>query len=122
MADLETKLSEQLPGLRFDLVLLFHVLEHIDDVDALLRDLTLVAARVLVEVPDFDSDPLNYARLRLGRSFYSDSDHVREYTAPLLERQLSRAGWKVTRLEVRRGSIVAAAERSGDASSGMSRR
>jgi SAM-dependent methyltransferase len=113
MADVETKLSEQLEGLRFDLVLLFHVLEHIDDADALLRDLTVIAARVLVEVPDFDSDPLNYARLRLGRSFYSDSDHVREYTAPLLERQLSRAGWKVNRLEVRRGSIVAAAERSG---------
>lgn len=96
-------------GPAFDLALLIHVLEHIDDAVDLLSRLRRLARTVLVEVPDFEADMLNHVRRSLGRAFYSDSDHVREYTESVLREQLGRAGLRVLLLENRRGSILAVA-------------
>lgn len=94
---------------RFSLALLIHVLEHIETPDGLLRVLLERAERLVVEVPDFESDPLNHVRLRLGLPFHSDADHVREYTADTLRAQLERSGWKVESLAKRGGAILALA-------------
>src|SRR3954453_8029695 len=64
----------------YDVVLLVHVLEHIDDGDALLRTMRDRAARIVVEVPNFEADPLNAVRFAARLPFYCDADHVREYT------------------------------------------
>lgn len=96
---------------RFDVVLLVHVLEHIDDPGALLHELHRVTCTLLVEVPDFESDPVNRARLATGAPFSSDADHVREYTDATLAAILSRTGWaaEVTR---KRGSGIAVLARA----------
>ncbi|MBI3825230.1 MAG: methyltransferase domain-containing protein [Candidatus Rokubacteria bacterium] len=104
--------TRDLGGQRFDVALLVHVLEHVDDAEALLRALAGVAGTLVVEVPDVEADPLNLARRALGCPFYSDADHVREYTAPLLERHLRRGGWTPTRRDHRRGSLVVVATRT----------
>lgn len=96
-------------GPTFDLALLIHVLEHIDDAVDLLSRLRRLARTVLVEVPDFEADMLNHVRRSMGKAFYSDSDHVREYTESVLREQLGRAGLRVLLLENRRGSILAVA-------------
>ena len=54
-------------------------------------------------------------RRMLGCRWYSDEDHVREYTAGLLTGQLERAGWTVLSVEHRRGMLVAVATRPGAA-------
>jgi len=69
----------------------------------------LVARRLLVEVPDFESDPVNLARLAQGRDFSSDGDHVREYTERTLVEALVKSGWHVEWRRKRGGAIVALA-------------
>jgi trans-aconitate methyltransferase len=92
-----------------DVVLLVHVLEHVDDPDALLRMLREHATLVIVEVPNFESDPLNSVRLSLGSPYFADADHVREYTAPVLREQLLRNGLHVVEEAVRGASLIVVA-------------
>lgn len=91
----------------FDAALLSHVLEHIDDARGLLVRVAEVTTLLIVEVPDFEADPLNAARLQRGRPFYSDADHLREYSASTLRTTLQDAGWTVSRLEKRGACLVA---------------
>jgi SAM-dependent methyltransferase len=97
---------------RFDAALLVHVLEHIDDPDAFLRAMSAAAKVLIIEVPNFEADPLNAARHVLGRRWYTDADHVREYTPAILRDQLLRSGLEIVREEQNRGSIVAVARRA----------
>lgn len=99
-----------LPGEEFDLAILVAVLEHIDDVDQLLGQVHHVARRLLVEVPDFDADALNLVRRDLGCVWYTDGDHVREYTRPVLAQHLQRNGWTPIRWESRGGMMLVVAE------------
>lgn len=107
-------LHEVLGGRQFDVALLIHVIEHIEDIDAFLRLVATVARLVIVEVPNFEADLLNPVRHELRSRFYSDADHVREYTPAVLRAQLERNGWEIVPpLEVTRASIVAVARRRG---------
>jgi SAM-dependent methyltransferase len=84
--------ATELPEGQFDVAMLVHVLEHIDDPENLLRNLSRLAPTLIVEVPDFYRCGLNPVRLDVGVDFSSDDDHVREYTEALLRDQLERAG------------------------------
>lgn len=101
--------TTELDGRKFDLALLTHVIEHIDDADSLLKSLANVADKLIVEVPDFEHDPLNWVRFKQNRSFYSDGDHVREYTLDILQNQLKRNGWKVVESFKNGGAVLAVA-------------
>ncbi len=107
--------ARSLDAERYDAALLIHVLEPIDDPVELLSELKHVSPLLIVEVPAFDRDVLNVVRWRMGLDFSSDSDHVREYTQPMLADQLCAAGWHP--LEWCRGpmSIGTLAARSRDA-------
>ena len=113
LGDITLPLPEQIGERKVDSAFLVHVLEHIDDSDRFLTDLRSFAGSVIVEVPDFDSDPLNHVRWRLGTPWYSDADHVREYTKSTLVYQLERTGWDLIHVEQRGGSIVAVARGLG---------
>lgn len=89
------------PDERFDVVICLHVLEHVPDDAAAVRELARVAApggRCLVVVPwdparpatfeDATDDPAEYER------YYGQSDHVRIYGADVVERW-RRAGVSV---------------------------
>ena len=99
-----------LPGEQFDLAILVAVLEHIEDVDRLLGQIHAVTRRLVVEVPDFDADVLNLVRRDLGCVWYTDADHVREYTRPILKQHLERNGWTPVQWESRGGMMLVVAE------------
>jgi SAM-dependent methyltransferase len=106
-----------LPGEQFDLALLVAVLEHIEDVDQLLTQIHTVSRRLVVEVPDFDADHLNLVRRDLGCVWYTDADHVREYTRPVLQQHLERNGWTPVRWESRGGMMLVVAEANAQTTS-----
>ena len=93
----------------FDVVLLVHVLEHIENADAFLQLLRTQASKTIIEVPNFEADALNSVRVAMGAPFYTDADHMREYTPAILRGQLERNGWRVVEQEIRGASIVAVA-------------
>ena len=99
--------TRDLNGRMFDVAILSHVLEHIDDSRAFLR--TVRATRLLVEVPDFNSNPLNSVRERLELPAYSDADHIREYTKDTLRADIESGDWKLESIESRDGMLVAVA-------------
>lgn len=104
--------ARELPDDSYDAVLLTHVLEHLDDPVAVLSDVARHAPVLIVEVPAFNRDALNWARLRLGLDFSSDDDHVREYTPELLAEQLDAAGWKVEAMACSSLAVAAVAHRA----------
>ena len=77
----------------FDKILLSHVLEHIDKPSELLKELSKISKALIIEVPDRESNPLNWARVSLGLQYYTDADHVREFSRLELEKLLSDSGW-----------------------------
>jgi SAM-dependent methyltransferase len=101
--------TRDLVGRKFDFALLSRVLEHIDCVDEFLRSLHEVAGKLIVEVPDVENDPLNWARIKQNAPFYSDGDHVREYTRQLLFDHLQRNGWEIVDWRQEKRTILAVA-------------
>lgn len=97
---------------RFDVAIVSHVLEHLDDSDKFLTDVRTIAPLLVVEVPDIHGDALNVARLTLGLDFSSDADHVREYNRALLAAQLERNAWEIRAWATGYTSIAALASSS----------
>jgi SAM-dependent methyltransferase len=108
--------TKDLDNKKFDLALLIHVIEHIEDADKILQELHNVCHKLIVEVPDFEHDPLNWTRLKQGCRFYTDGDHVREYTQEILTNQLNRNGWNVLEVEKYGGAVLVIAEQKNNES------
>lgn len=104
--------TAELPSEKYDVGILSHVIEHIENVDEFLVKLHGVTKTLLIEVPDFNADSLNLVRLEMGVDFYTDGDHVREYTSGTLEDQLVRNGWTIRRVRHVNGCIVCIADSS----------
>ena len=95
---------------KFDFALLIHVLEHIDNPEILLREVRGNCSQLVIEVPDYESNALNWTRRKLGRPYYSDADHVREYSLDLITKQLEATAWKATFMLQKGGAIFIVAE------------
>ena len=94
----------------FDVALLLHILEHLDNPKEALERIHMYCGRVIIEVPDFGSEPLNFMRLRENLPCYSDADHVTEFSVDYMVECLNDAGWKVCEITVRNGVILAVAD------------
>jgi protein-L-isoaspartate O-methyltransferase len=78
----------------FDIALLNNVLEHIDEPVAVLTELRRNCGALVIIVPDFGCELLNFVRLEVGTPCYGDDDHVTEFTADSLRHCLEQAGWQ----------------------------
>lgn len=107
MLDLDTRLDE-MPSV--DLTLMIHFLEHIENPLSLLRGIREKSKRIVIEVPDFESDPLNYARLWTNEPFYFDSDHLTEFTLNELQNLLQETGWTPIDVSQKGGTILIVAK------------
>ena len=88
----------------FDVLILSHVLEHLDDPDQFLTSLKKRFARIYVEVPDFESTTNNAVRLARKRDLiYMDGDHVAEFDRDELEAMFRSVGLDVLDREFRWG-------------------
>jgi SAM-dependent methyltransferase len=85
--------TEKLPSGQFDVAILSHVIEHLDDPMPLLDS--------LVKVPMEDAHWFKLVKREIGMFWMDDSDHRREYTEDLLREQLEASGWHV--IEITRG-------------------
>jgi protein-L-isoaspartate O-methyltransferase len=98
----------------FDVALMLHVLGYYEDP---VRWLALVrerARRVIVEVPDFDADPLNAVRREEGFPCYNDEKYCVEFSRDGLRNCLEAAGWRVGEIDARHGVLLAVGDAEGD--------
>ena len=93
-----------------DLVLMIHFLEHIENPSELLKGLRQKTKRIVIEVPDFEGDPLNYPRLWTGEPFYYDTDHIREFTLTELLSLLKDTGWHAVHTSQKGGTLLIVAD------------
>lgn len=84
----------------FDVLILSHVLEHLDDPMEFLQRLNGFFRFLYVEVPDFDRVAFNRYRQDLGLSLiYSDADHVSEFDRKELIALLAECNMQILRSE-----------------------
>ncbi|CAN5582982.1 hypothetical protein BH10ACI2_BH10ACI2_12950 [soil metagenome] len=85
---------------KFDVLILSHVLEHLDDPKSFLTQISADFRYVYVEVPDFEKTIFNNIRQELGLSLiYTDSDHVSEFDRNELTAMLSECGLEILNSE-----------------------
>lgn len=85
---------------RFDLVMLFHVFEHILEPDAFLTDVHNLLGEggaLLIEVPCLRDPLLTLFECEAYQAFYFQRQHPFVYSAPSLERVLAQSGFAVRR-------------------------
>ena len=93
-------------GSPVDVVVLSHILEHLEEPSAVLRDVVRLCKFVYVEVPDFESQTSNEFRRLLGRPLiFSDLDHIWEFDRREITELLEGAGLVVLETDHRLGML-----------------
>jgi trans-aconitate methyltransferase len=95
---------------KFDYVVCFHILEHIQDVEVFLTKLHQLTAILLVEVPDIEQNIIGLLMRDMEMNYFTDAEHVREYDTTLLRSHLESSGWEMVQCERTRQWIQVRAE------------
>jgi 2-polyprenyl-3-methyl-5-hydroxy-6-metoxy-1,4-benzoquinol methylase len=100
---------QELPGERFNVVILSNVLEHLPERGDFLRKVQQVIKPeyILIRVPLFERDWRVPLKKELEVEWRLDPTHETEYTLESFEEEISSAGLRVAHLEVRWGEIWA---------------
>ena len=91
----------------FNLVILSHVLEHIDNPTEFLKNISKISRKIHIEVPDMSSDPLNFIRMKLELPVYKDDDHVIEMSLEYLKHLVEGSNFTIDSITSRDGCLVA---------------
>ena len=98
-----------IPQVKWDIVILSNILEHIDDRVIFLKKLrkSIKASRYLIRVPMFERDWQMAMRKELGVDFRSDLDHKIEHTYQEFEFEISQSGLSINEVVTKWGEIWA---------------
>lgn len=89
---------------KFDVLILSHILEHLDDPISFLQSFKQFFKKIYIELPDFDKTYLNQYRLDMNRKLiYSDSDHINEFSREELLKILKDCDLEIIEEEYRFG-------------------
>lgn len=89
---------------RFNVLILSHILEHLDNPKEFLMKFNGYFQCIYIEVPDFDRYYLNHYRKDLGlKLIYSDDDHVSEFDRDELKILLTECRIEITKEEYKHG-------------------
>lgn len=99
--------TRELPGERYDVVVLSNVLEHIDERQAFLAALLRSArpARLLIRVPMFERDWRVPLKRELGCEWRLDTTHATEYTIDQFRIEMADAGLEIDHEQFAWGEI-----------------
>lgn len=85
---------------KFDILILSHILEHIDQPKEFLLNFKESFDYIYVEVPDFDKTPANHYRKDFNmKLIYTDDDHVSEFDRDELRELFEECGVQVIQSE-----------------------
>lgn len=88
----------------FDILILSHILEHIEEPENFLNTFKSFFKYIYIELPDFDKTLLNIIRKDLNMPFiYSDADHVVEFDREEIKAFFEKLNLKILQSEYRFG-------------------
>jgi SAM-dependent methyltransferase len=91
-------------SVKFNYVILPHVLEHIDDPQLFLKALKDISTYFYIEVPDFEATHLNLYRQKIDTDLiYTDADHVSEFDRHELQELIGQCDLQIIKSEFRFG-------------------
>ena len=90
--------------LKFDVIIMSNVLEHIKDRHEFLMKCKVHAPKLLIRVPAFERDWLVPYKKSLGLEWKLHNDHYIEHTAEELMREISAAGWVISHMDCKWGN------------------
>lgn len=93
----------------FSLTIISHVLEHIDKPADFLRKISKSTKKLHIEVPDLNSDSLNFVRMELNLPVYKDDDYVTEMSLDYLRELIENSNFTVDSIVSRDSCLVARA-------------
>jgi SAM-dependent methyltransferase len=81
---------------KFDVLILSHILEHLDDPKTFLLNFKDFFKTIYIELPDFDRYYLNHYRKYVGNKLiYSDNDHITEFDRHELKQLLKECNLEI---------------------------
>lgn len=90
--------------IKFNVLILSHILEHLDNPKAFISDFKDGFEKIYIEVPDFDRYYLNKYRQDLNLPLiYTDNDHVSEFDRDEIKSLLKECNIEVNKEEYRYG-------------------
>jgi len=99
--------TEDLPGQKFDVIILSNVLEHIKNRIEFLNKIKYLAPKLLIRVPMFNRDWIALYKKELGVEYRLDKTHHIEYTLESFKKELEKARLKILSYTVQFGEIWA---------------
>lgn len=88
----------------FDVIILSHIIEHIDNPKDFIEKCIPHTKRIFIEVPDYDKTYLNHYRTLLNNKLqYADADHVWEFDREELVELIKSTGLNIIDSEFRFG-------------------
>lgn len=88
----------------FDVLILSHILEHLEEPGSFLRSFKKFFTNIYIEVPDFERTHLNIYRQKLQSSLvYSDIDHIWEFDRQSIQKLVIECGLVIQDAEFRLG-------------------
>jgi len=85
---------------KFDVLILSHILEHLNDPKTFLQDFTKYFSLIYIELPDFNKTYLNLYRQKVGNSLvYTDTDHISEFDRFELRKLIDACGLHIVQEE-----------------------
>tara|TARA_R110002049_G_scaffold294250_3_gene480789 strand:- start:2943 stop:3674 length:732 start_codon:yes stop_codon:yes gene_type:complete len=83
-------------AIKFDVLILSHILEHLDNPLQFLKEHVSHFKLVYIELPDFDKSLLNHYRKQFNNDLiYSDNDHISEFDRDELEKLIQNSGLQI---------------------------
>jgi SAM-dependent methyltransferase len=90
--------------LYFDVLILSHILEHLDNPKQIILDCKKYVNFIYIELPDFDKSYANHYRVDLGCDLvYTDTDHVSEFDRFEIKALVQECGFSLLESEYRFG-------------------
>ena len=91
-------------SLRFDVMILSHILEHLETPESFLNNCKKFFKCIYIEVPDFERSHLNVYRQELGSGLiYADADHIWEFDRTSMKDLIQKTGLEIIDEEYRLG-------------------
>lgn len=89
-----------------DVIILSHFLEHLDNPLDFLNQIKNKCTKLIIEVPDFYSDPINLVSHKLSGPWWTDRDHRREYSMESIVQLMVEANFNIVDKNFAGGTIA----------------